>query len=141
MKRKGISPVLATIILLAVTVAVGVAVASYVFGLFGSYSAASAIKIQGSPTINSTASTFNTTLVNNGGQSDAVGVVTVVVNGTALNGNVQSALAINGGGGLLNLNVVFPAAVNSYAFIPGTTYQVKISFNSGAILTTTIVAS
>ncbi|MCL4436608.1 MAG: hypothetical protein M1503_09045 [Thaumarchaeota archaeon] len=144
-KRKGISPVLATIILLAVTVAVGVGVASYVFGLFGTYSESAAIKVQGTATLNSMTATpqryFNVTLSNAGAQSDSLSSITTTVNGVQYTINSFSNLTsstIKGGGGTLTVKLQFPV---SAAFTAGTSYQVKIGFNSGSLLSTTVTAS
>ena len=45
MKKKGISPVIASIILIAITIAVAIAVAGWVFGLFGTYGTAGGVTI------------------------------------------------------------------------------------------------
>jgi flagellin-like protein len=39
-QKKGISPIFASILLIAVTIAIGVAIAGFVFGIFATYSAA-----------------------------------------------------------------------------------------------------
>ncbi len=141
-KRKGISPVLATIILLAVTVAVGVGVASYVFGLFGTYSESAAVKVQGAPTLNSNATTppryFNVTLLNSGAQSDSVSSITTVYNGVQRTASLPASKTVNGGGGILSVVAQFPAGAG---FSAGTSYQVKIAFNSGSLLSVTVTAS
>lgn len=137
MKKKGISPVLASIILLAVTVAVGVGVASYVFGLFGSYTEAAAVSASGSPTLNSPPQAFIVTLVNSGAQSDSVLSVSTVVNGTRYNAVINSATAVNGGGGALDLDVTFSGAT----FVSGSSYQVRVSFQSGSQLSLQSIAS
>jgi flagellin-like protein len=137
MRKKGISPVLASIILLAVTVAVGVGVASYVFGLFGSYTEAAAVKISGSPSLNNPATYFNTTLVNSGAQSDSVLTVETVVDGTRYQATITSASAVSGGGGTLALEATFAGVT----FNSGTAYQMRISFNSGSQLSVQAIAN
>ncbi|MBI2937011.1 MAG: hypothetical protein HYY22_02260 [Thaumarchaeota archaeon] len=141
-KRKGISPVLATIILLAVTVAVGVGVASYVFGLFGTYSESAAIKVQGAPTLKvltPNGGNLTITLANAGAQSDSVSTITTTVNGQQISGSLYpvTPTTVNGGGGTLSFNATFAGAT----FAAGTSYQVKISFNSGSLLAVTTTAS
>ena len=135
-KRKGISPVLATIILLAVTVAVGVGVASYVFGLFGTYSESAAIKVQGTPTLFQANVSLRVTLSNSGAQSDSVSGATVVVNGVQYTGTLPATKTVNGGGGTYKLNSTFTGASMS----AGTSYQIKIAFNSGSLLAVTATA-
>ncbi|MCP8320205.1 MAG: type IV pilin [archaeon] len=44
-KKKGISPVIASIILIAITIAVAIAVAGWVFGLFGTYGTSGGVTI------------------------------------------------------------------------------------------------
>src|SRR3990172_1116112 len=110
-KRKGISPVLATIILLAVTVAVGVGVASYVFGLFGTYSESAAVKIQGTPTLQSTIRYFNVTLANSGSQTDSVTSISTTVVGTQYtNSSIAGTLTVPGGGGTRTIKAALPNA-------------------------------
>ncbi len=138
-KRKGISPVLATIILLAVTVAVGVGVASYVFGLFGTYSESAAVKVQGTPTLQGSIRYFNVTLANAGAQSDAVNSITTTINGVQKTiSTFNGTTTINGGGGTLALKAQFAAGTT---FTAGTSYQLKVSFNSGSLLSVTVTAS
>ncbi|PSN81853.1 hypothetical protein B9Q01_09805, partial [Candidatus Marsarchaeota G1 archaeon OSP_D] len=43
--KKGISPVIATIILIAITIVIAIAVAAWVFGLFKSYTGGPAVTI------------------------------------------------------------------------------------------------
>ncbi len=139
MKKKGISPVLASIILLAVTVAVGVGLATYVFGLFGSYTESAAVKASGSPQLtvnNITSTSFSVNLVNSGAQSDSVISISTVVNGTRLDGAITSGKSVNGGGGERLLLGNFNGEFNS-----GTSYQVRISFNSGSQLSLIAIAS
>lgn len=47
-KKKAISPILATVILIAITLVASVAIAGYVFGLFGSFSSTAQILISSS---------------------------------------------------------------------------------------------
>jgi flagellin-like protein len=136
-EKKGVSEVLASIILLAVTVAVGVGVASYVFGLFGSYTEAAAVRSSGSPVLNSPPTAFNVTLVNGGAQADSVLSVTTTVNGTRYSATVDSpSSAVPGGGGELDLNASFASA----SFVSGTQYQIRISFTSGSQISIEAIA-
>lgn len=137
MAKKGVSPVLASIILLAVTVAVGVGVASYVFGLFGSYTEAAAVRASGSPVLNNPPTAFNVTLVNSGAQSDSVLSVSTTVNGTRYAANIDSVLAVPGGGGELDLMATFAGV----PFVSGTQYQVRIAFTSGSQISLQAIAA
>ena len=48
MGEKAISPVIASIILIAVTIAIGVAIAGFTFGLFGAYSQTPTLRVESS---------------------------------------------------------------------------------------------
>src|SRR5712692_9050845 len=45
-KRKAISPVLATVILIAITLIAAIAIAGFVFGLFGSFTSSATVSVQ-----------------------------------------------------------------------------------------------
>jgi flagellin-like protein len=136
-RNKGISPVLASIILLAVTVAVGVGVASYVFGLFGSYAEAPAVKVSGAPVLNGATGVLSVNLINTGAQSDTVVSVSTVINGTRQTVLPTSGETVGGGGAQSTVVADFlPASP-----IPGTAYQIRVSFTSGNILSFTVTAA
>ena len=75
-------------------------------------------------------------MVNSGAQADSVISISTVVNGTRLDGIITSGKSINGGGGERLLLGNFNGAFNS-----GTSYQVRISFNSGSQLSLIAIAS
>ena len=59
-QRKGISPVIATVILIAITLIAAIAIAGFVFGLFGSFT--STARVSGTATCVSGASSLTCTL-------------------------------------------------------------------------------
>jgi len=65
-KKKGISPVLATVILIAITLIAAIAIAGFVFGLFGSFTSSAQVTAQvvGCSTQINTVCTIN--LINSG---------------------------------------------------------------------------
>src|SRR3954453_6906754 len=69
--KAGISPVVATVILVAVAVVIAAALAGFAGSLFGSYSQGPQIKVR-SLTIDSTANTGTVTLANAGNQGDSI---------------------------------------------------------------------
>ncbi|MEM2872888.1 MAG: archaellin/type IV pilin N-terminal domain-containing protein [Nitrososphaerales archaeon] len=79
MKKRGISPVIASIILIAITVAVAIAVAGWVFGLFGTYVGGGGVSIVYGPNTYISAGAapvdFSFTFRNSG--SSAVSIVAV----------------------------------------------------------------
>src|SRR5208337_978130 len=50
-KRKAISPVLATVILIAITLIAAIAVAGFVFGLFGTFTSSATLSINSSTVV------------------------------------------------------------------------------------------
>jgi len=84
--RKAISPVLATVILIAITLIAAIAVAGFVFGLFGSFTSSATIRAQvvsctatGAPPTQHLVCTLN--LSNTGTSNGAVNSVTILANG------------------------------------------------------------
>jgi len=108
-KRKAISPVLATVILIAITLIAAVAIATFVFGIFGTSASPAQMSIQSSSIVCPTTATCHMTVINGGtvagsinGAGPATGTVKFsLTNGTAwtvpANGQVRIDLAVTGG--------------------------------------------
>ena len=134
--KKGISPVIATIILIAITIVIAIAVAAWVFGLFKSYSGTNAVTVVSGLSSCSSSSTKSSNsqctivLSNQGGNS-----VTVI--GASING-VSVSLS-----GTLTVSANSQATIilTGYTFSAGATLNIQIALNNGATITTTIVAS
>jgi len=131
--KKGISPVIATIILIAITIVIAIAVAGWVFGLFGSYSRTQAVTIVASAS-SCTPSSCQIMVSNQGGS--AVTVVSASINGMSASslGGTQTISA----GGSGTVVVYFPSS-NSY--IAGQTVQVQLGLSNGNTLSTTLVVN
>jgi flagellin-like protein len=129
--KKGISPVIATIILIAITIVIAIAVAGWVFGLFGSYSRTQAVTIVASAS-SCTASGNCQIMVSNQGGS-AVTVVSASINGMSASLNT--------------LNTVIPAGssevvtVTLTGYTAGQTVQVQLGLSNGNTLSTTLVVN
>ncbi len=76
-QRKGITPVLATIILIAITLIAAISVGGYVFGLFGSFTNTATVSVVNTSSIG-LGNTITLVLSNSG--NAATGVGSVVVN-------------------------------------------------------------
>ncbi len=63
--------------------------------------------------------------------------VSTVVNGTRYTSTIDSGTAVSGGGGTLPLDATFAGAT----FTSGTSYQIRISFNSGSQLSLQAIAA
>ena len=81
--RKAISPVIATVILVAVAVVIAAAMAGFAGSLFGGYSQTAQIKIRDASFSNSN-KTLTMHLINSGSTSETLNGVTVTVGGTTL---------------------------------------------------------
>jgi flagellin-like protein len=142
MKKKGISPVIASIILIAITVAVAIAVAGWVFGLFGTYGTAGGVSVVGpSLTLSDGTWTFSATVTNSKDTSVSATSVTATGNGgVAVSFTLSSSgpYAAHSTGGALAATV---AQDTTPQFTPGNTYSIKVSFSDGTIVNVIVTAS
>ena len=128
--KKGISPLIATIILIAITIVIAIAVAGWVFGLFGSYSRTQAVTIVASAS-NCSASNGNCQIMVSNQGGSAVTVVSASINGASASLNT--------------LNTVIPAGssdvvtVTLNGYTAGQTVQVQLGLSNGNTLSTTLV--
>jgi archaeal flagellin N-terminal-like domain len=131
--KKGISPVIATIILIAITIVIAIAVAAWVFGLFKSYSGnANGVTILSG--VSSCSNNQCIIVLSNQG-SNSVSVIGASINGVALPANSISGTTNIGA------NTQDTITLNGYSFTPGQTLNIAIALNNGATVTTTIIAS
>ena len=77
-QRKGISPIIATVLIIAATLIAFAAVAGYVFGLFGSSTSGANAQSVNTSFVASTG-VFNDTFTNSGGKSVTINSISVVV--------------------------------------------------------------
>src|SRR5271157_1307332 len=80
--RKGISPVLATVILIAITLIAAIAVAGFVFGLFGSFTSSATVTAQVTSCTSATG-ICDVTLTNTGTSNVAITGCSVQIAGKA----------------------------------------------------------
>jgi len=95
-KRKAISPVLATVILIAITLIAAIAIAGFVFGLFGTFT--STARVQASVTScahdGATGEDCVVVLTNSGNANTATaGACTLTFGGASYSGHVADTLA------------------------------------------------
>jgi len=111
-RRRGISPVLATVILIAITLIAAIAIAGFVFGLFGTFTSGQNLQLVGTSCYSSThtgATTENVcvlSLTNTGGASASItacstygypGVSYGEANSTPLNTGAQATKVVPAG--------------------------------------------
>ena len=138
--KRGVSPVLATMIMVGVAVAVGLGVASYTMGLFGSFSKSAQVSLVSVDVLGTGDDEVVTFVIKNDG---AVGVKLTRVE-TTIGANFYSA-------DLDDNNSIGPSSEativinnndwdNDPAFEEGKTYTFTLKFSDGTVLTTTAIA-
>jgi flagellin-like protein len=137
-RKKGISPVVATVILVAVAVVIAAALAGFAGSLFGSYSNGPQIKVR-SLTIDSATGDGVLTVSNAGNQGDTV--KNISLGGT--NDVPGGAVTITAGEEVIPANVdgqdvTFNTTV---ALTQGQQVSVVVTMQSGAQITQTITVS
>ena len=134
--RKGISPVIATVILVAVAITVSVSVAYWMGGISSLYTRLEKIEVQSAVASKGVAGNYTITLaVKNTGSADAT-IDSVFINGKPLSQftGVTTNLAtggtsvIAGGSATVIVNVI---AASGAPFSAGTTIEVKLHTAAG----------
>jgi len=107
-RRKAISPVLATVILIAITLIAAIAIAGFVFGLFGTFT--STAQVQASVTscnynvLKAGAEACSITLTNSGNANTATtGACSLTYGGSSYTGTVSGGGTVPSGGSLSNV--------------------------------------
>src|SRR5579883_1576884 len=133
--KRGISPVIATIILIAITIVIAIAVAGWVFGLFGSYSRTQPVTIVASASSCSQSQNQCVLVLSNQGGS-AVTVVSASINGQPVSANsIAGATVISAGA------TSAAVTITQTGLVAGQTVQVQLGLSNGATLSTTLVVS
>jgi flagellin-like protein len=135
--RKGISPVIATVILVAVAITVSVSVAYWMGGISSLYTRLEKIEVQSATAIKGVGGDYTITLaVKNTGSADAT-IDSVFINGKPLSqfgGNVTTNLATGGtavvAGGSASVEAYVAAGAGA-PFSAGTTIEVKLHTAAG----------
>ena len=147
--QKGLSPVIAAVILIAVTVAIAVAAGGYFFGLFGTQTSRAAVSIRDVTLVDSLANT-NVTLTlelqNAGGLADTISSISMP--GTT---TFPCTLAADCDGGVTAYPNVVNANVGSMTtvwdagtqgtFTPGQTVSFTIRMSSGLVIPVAVTVS
>jgi flagellin-like protein len=147
--RRGISPVIATVIIVAVAIAISIAVAGWLMGLWGTFGTTEQLTIMPDTTLNATASPATLTLhVKNTGSKSAVVIkIEVVGVGTAS----QNGLTVSSAGSEITSGVstvTIPQGADYTIIAPltgsataGTQYLIKVYTASGNVYQGYVVAS
>ena len=130
--KKGISPVIATVILVAVAVVIAAALAGFASSLFGTYSSAGAAVTVSSVEISAADDTAFITLENNGNTSDEL--VSVQVD----NGPIDTMTVVLAADGV---QVPVPETDVLGDFDEGDIVTVKMKLSSGGVLSQSVTVS
>jgi flagellin-like protein len=132
--KKGISPVIATVILVAVAVVIAAALAGFSSSLFGTYSSAGGAVTVKSIIVDASDDNAVVTLLNNGNVADEIVSIQALPNApvTSFTGTTTVApgaeTTVTSGAGL-------------GAFNAGQTVTVKMTMESGTVLTQSVVVT
>jgi len=132
--KKGISPVIATVILVAVAVVIAAALAGFSSSLFGTYSSQGAAVNVKSLEINDLGA-FTLDMVNNGNTRDAVVSISVPPNAAFAVDEVEGELAPHSS----LASPISDTLILGDDVVSGSTVTVKINMASGAQLTQSVI--
>ncbi|MEM2919350.1 MAG: archaellin/type IV pilin N-terminal domain-containing protein [Candidatus Nitrosocaldus sp.] len=146
--RQGISPVIATVILIAIAVIIGVAVAAYAGGLFGTQSTTggimmSALTLNVDDPANPTVLEVSMVITNQGTRADEIVSVSIPGVGNVSAGNITpTTFACEPGAddfptvpGNNTCTLEFSSSTLLGTLQPGQTATVQVNFKSGAMST------
>ena len=153
--RKAISPIIATVLIIAVTLIAAVAIGGFVFGIFGSASSSAQVQVTGqnlvaadllstnaaaSPTCNVAGAANDLTLTNTGTAATTVTGVTITWAGAVNSFSIAACTAAAAGnaGATSNgnpVNILFTATNHlSTDAVTGQSYTGTVTLGNGAVL-------
>jgi flagellin-like protein len=130
--KKGISPVIATVILVAVAVVIAAALAGFASSLFGTYSSAGAAVTVSSVTVDASTGFVTGSLQNNGNTADALVSIQVDNNAAEV---MNVALPADGS------QQAYATTVALVGLTDGDIVTVKYKLSSGGLLSQSVTVS
>jgi len=135
--RKAISPVIATVILIAVTLAIGIAIAAWLMGIWGGLGGTEALKVLPTSelivTENGSLKNLTLTIRNDGSKDAKLTAVQIEIGGEACKTSVDRVIRV---GEQVDVNLAF----NCNGLAPGATYMVKVFTEAGNVYQIPLVA-
>jgi len=126
-RRKAISPVLATVILIAITLIAAIAIAGFVFGLFGSFTSSARVSAQVTTCVVSTKTC--TVLLTNTGTSNANALsCSIQDNGAPESGTLGGGPTVPAG----QAGVSFTCLLGTIHSVAGSTAEGSFAMSNGA---------
>ncbi len=120
--KKGISPVLATVILIAITLIAAIGIAGFVFGLFGSFTSTARVSVS-SVSFSAVDGSYTVTLINGG--SSSVNVVSMRVGSSPCTVPSPAVLVVAG------QSTSFTGTCTVPGVITGTQYSGSVGLSNG----------
>ncbi|MCL5672973.1 MAG: type IV pilin, partial [Thaumarchaeota archaeon] len=124
--RKAISPVIATVILIAITLIAAIAIAGFVFGLFGSFTSTARLAVAATVITSASPGTGTITIQNTGTANAAIDSITLVYGGITYTGTIATPPTVTAGsslslvlgttGGSITWSATPPAGTSGEAF-------------------------
>jgi flagellin-like protein len=138
--RKAISPIIATVILIAVTLAIGVAIAAWIMGIWGGMGGTESLKILPNSTLTVDTDinevTLKLTIKNEGSRDAKIVGVEVMVGAGACKLTPGNELSIIRAGAM----VTGTAEGTCSELTPGASYTVRVITEAGNVYQTMLVA-
>jgi len=129
-RRKGISPVLATVILIAITLIAAIAIAGFVFGLFGSFTSSARISQLSTSMVSGATPTGTITVMNTGSSNAAVNSISLTYGGqTCAAAITGSPVTIGAGAGGVPLTITAGACAT--ASVSGQAFTGNLALSNG----------
>ncbi len=132
--RKGISPILATVIIIAVTLVIAIGVIGWIMGIWGTFGSTESLQIMPDSTLSASSGVLELHVKNTGTASAVINKVEIV--GTGLSTSITSTV---GPGSDTTITITF--TVTSGQIVAGASYQVKVYTAAGNVYSTVITAS
>jgi len=134
-RRKAISPVLATVILIAITLIAAIAIAGFVFGLFGSFTSTARVSVISTSLAHNAASPYMTGSIqiqNIGTSNTNVNGMTVTYGGVTCAPQINSATPLPVTAGVASVTVSLTAVVScTVATTAGEAFVGSLSLSNG----------
>lgn len=130
-RRKAISPVLATVILIAITLIAAIAIAGFVFGLFGSFTSSAQVSAV-AVTCSDATGNCTVNLQNTGSANATPTACTIQISGTSTPGTSNTFAPVTAGAGAIT-EVCGLGAAQTQSI--GSTAQGAFTLSNGATVT------
>ncbi|GIU70883.1 MAG: hypothetical protein KatS3mg003_0362 [Candidatus Nitrosocaldaceae archaeon] len=137
-EKRGVSPVLATMVMVGVAVAVGLGVASYSMGLFSNLSKSAQISVTGVD-IDATTDEVTFTIENKGGLATTLSEVEVTIDGTTYSAEPGTSIGASSSTDVTVDDLTDGS--NEVDFTSGMSYTFTLKFSDGKTLVVTGTAT